>query len=186
MNTKFHTSGKNFTLIVILSLFGMVSESSAAFMRLQMTPYDKQMAPVHNVLHRHASRGVEVDYKEVMHWMRQIRNFRYSDTDTWHTPAQTLKRRAGDCKDKAILLLDYFKSKGCADVKLVIGKLRPSSKVTHAWVEWKHEGKWIILDPTYDRKPIFNPRQGDYAKQYAFMGGRKYAYIPKRILTAGL
>jgi len=181
-------SGKNklnITLIILVAVLGSAT-AEAAFMNLQITPYDRQMVPIQHVLQQEARKGAIVKYDEVVQWMRKIRNFRYSDTDTWHTPQQTEKRRAGDCKDKAVLLLNYFKQRGCANVKLVIGKMSPDSKRTHAWVEWRHNGKWIILDPAYDRKPVYHPRRGEYTRQYVFMRGKKYAYVSNNILTTGL
>ncbi len=174
------------TTIIMLSLMALQNSGVAAYMTLQVTPYDKQMADIQNVLHLKTRSGVVVDYSEVMSWMRQIRNYQYSRSQTWNSPERTEKRRAGDCKDKALLLLSYFKKQGCGDVKLIIGKQSKDSRETHAWVEWKHNGQWIILDPTFDRKPILDPGEGEYIEEYAFIGGRKYAYASDEMLLAGL
>jgi transglutaminase-like putative cysteine protease len=186
MNALVNASQLTKKVIIAFSIFAIIQTAHTAYMPLNNTPYDQQMKAVRNVIHQQAATGTRVEYSEVMKWMKQIRNYKYSRSQTWHTPEQTEKRRAGDCKDKATLLLSYLKGKGETNVKLVIGKKSSSSTDTHAWVEWKHNGQWIILDPTYDSKPVVDNQEDEYLKQYIFVGSKKYAYVSSNIMMAGL
>ena len=59
--------------------------------------------------------------------------------------------QAGDCKAKALWL---YRGLGDANALFVIGKTTRFNRMSHAWVYWRNEGRWWILDlhqpiPTY-------------------------------------
>lgn len=115
------------------------------------TPYDRYMNPVKQVLSK--VHGEETDMRRARDLMRIGRSFRYSFTTpyTASLPQVTAARRAGDCKDKALWLINELNDDS---VRFVIGKARANSTISHAWVLWKCNGRWWILDPTNRRDPI--------------------------------
>ena len=78
-------------------------------------------------------------------------------TDSWQTPAETLKRKAGDCEDIAILLQHEF-AKLNFKSEVVFGLKTRLDKHGHAWCEFNYEGSKYIIEPgngvCYDRKKI--------------------------------
>ena len=74
--------------------------------------------------------------------MRQGRAFRYSHSENTDLakyspaqPEQTAARGAGDCKDKALWLINQMHD---ASARFVIGKFKRGANVSHAWVMWQH------------------------------------------------
>ncbi len=115
------------------------------------TPYESHMQPVKVVLQALSSQTAPMERAQEL--MRIGRSFRYSYTDPY-TPAMpslTAAKRAGDCKAKALWIADKL---GDENVRFVIGKAVASSKISHAWVMWKSEGRWWILDPTNVSRPL--------------------------------
>jgi hypothetical protein len=85
--------------------------------------------------------------------VRLGRGFRYTSSDPYRAalPSSTAARRAGDCKAKALWLYDRL---GDPTALYVIGKLDRGSKSSHAWVYWRNQERWWILDPTNRGTPI--------------------------------
>jgi len=173
-------------LIAVLGIINAISTSQAAYLVLKQTPYDRQMAAVHHILHQHNPTQSGPSLSEVNSWMREIRGYAYRRSHTWQGPDQTQSRRAGDCKDKAILLLDHMKKAGAKSVRLVIGKKSASSTETHAWLEWGTPQGKLILDPTFDSRAQTASKRQDYIPQYAYAGSRKYAVVDSEALIANL
>jgi transglutaminase-like putative cysteine protease len=74
---------------------------------------------------------------------------RFGHPDVWQLASSTIRRRAGDCEDCAILLADLLTAAGFAP-RVVVGQVaapgrRPS---LHAWVELTVDGIDYLLDPT--------------------------------------
>ncbi len=115
------------------------------------TPYDAYMRPVRQVLGR--IHGNSASMERVRQLMLTGRNFRYTFTEPYvaSLPHVTESRRAGDCKDKALWLAERM---GDQNVRFVVGKARSVSNMSHAWLMWKHEGRWWILDCTNNSRPI--------------------------------
>ena len=141
------------------------------------TPYDRYMSPVKLVLSHLNGQNATMD--KVRQLMSQGRNFRYSFTDpyTAATPEQTASTRSGDCKAKALWLASQLND---PSVRFVIGRARSSSKVSHAWLMWKSEGRWWILDCTNTRDPIpadrINPAR-EYIPLYSFGKAGSYRHL---------
>ena len=116
------------------------------------TPYDRYMDPVKQVLsHLPTNEGPSMD--RVRQLLREGRGFRYSFTDpyTAASPAVTAQTRSGDCKAKALWLLNGL---GDSNALFVIGKTSRYSRTSHAWVYWRNENRWWILDCTNRTQPI--------------------------------
>lgn len=115
------------------------------------TPYERYMTPVKSTL---ASLGAEhPSMEKATALMREGRSFRYH-MDNPYLPAfpeVTSQTRTGDCKDKALWLCDQLND---SSVRFVIGKTQRNAKISHAWVLWKNEGRFWILDCTLNRAPI--------------------------------
>ena len=117
--------------------------------------------------------------------MRQGRNFRYSFTQpyTASLPEVTEARRSGDCKDKALWLAGRI---GDENVRFVVGKARRTSSISHAWLLWRNEGRWWILDCTNNYRPIAadSVSRNEYIPLYSWSKGGVYRHGSSRIMTA--
>ena len=160
--------------IALAIVLGLVSQFVFAAASIDLgtnagyTPYDRYMAPVKHVLTHLNGESPTMD--KVRQLMSQGRSFRYSFTDpyTAATPDVTAATRSGDCKAKSLWLADQLND---PSVRFVIGKARYTSKISHAWLMWKSEGRWWILDCTNTREPIpadrINPEK-EYIPLYSF------------------
>ena len=83
------------------------------------------------------------------------------------TPKETEARHAGDCKAKSLWLAQAMNDRS---IRFVIGKARAASEISHAWLMWKNQGRWWILDPTNASKPIPADRvsRGEYLVFYSY------------------
>jgi hypothetical protein len=125
--------------------------------------------------------------ERVRELMRQGRNFRYSFTDPYVAapPLVTATRKAGDCKAKSLWLCDQL---GDENVRYVIGKSRRSAKLSHAWVMWKFDGRWWILDCTNTTRPIAadTVSKDVYIPLYSFDRTAAYRHATTRLTTAAI
>lgn len=131
------------------------------------TPYDPYCGPVETVLHR--LNGSAPSFGTVAALVRQGYSFKYTFTAPYvpTMPEVTASRRSGDCKAKSLWLASRMNDR---NVKYVIGKARSTSKISHAWLMWKNEGRWWILDPTNSAEPIPADAVGpnDYIINYSY------------------
>ncbi len=97
------------------------------------TPYDKR-------------------YKKVRKYLETANRFKYKadgvGADYWQLPLETERLGTGDCEDKAIWLYSKLIKEGFEDIRLVLGNYRRSRSSFHMWVNWYHNGKIFVLDPT--------------------------------------
>lgn len=139
------------------------------------TPYDSYIDPVRQVLG--TLEGATPSLDRVKALMGEGRSFRYSHTDPYTAalPAVTASRRIGDCKDKALWLCDQL---GDKHVRFVIGKMKRSTHVRHAWVMWNDGRQWWILDCTLNYQPIPADRvpPGDYVPLYSWTKDGSYRH----------
>lgn len=165
------------TVLSVFALFLLQISASAVDLgsRTSSTPYDAYLSPVKNVLN--ATSGEQDDMNRVRQLMHTGRAFRYSYTTpyTADAPAVTAARHAGDCKAKALWLVDQLND---ANVRFVIGKARRSSKLSHAWVMWEHDSRWWILDCTDNSEPIPADRVSNdrYVPYYSFSKTGSYRH----------
>lgn len=115
------------------------------------TPYDPYLGTVRSVISHLDDRNATM--VTACDLVREGRQFRYLVTDPYRAqpPAVTEARQSGDCKSKALWLYDHL---GDPSAYYVIGKLERRSRTSHAWVYWRHDGRWWILDPTDRATPI--------------------------------
>ena len=117
--------------------------------------------------------------------MRVGRGFRYSFTEPYTAalPSVTATLRAGDCKAKALWLCDQL---GDENVRFVVGKARISSRISHAWVMWQHEGRWWILDCTNTSIPIPADRvaRNEYIPLYSWSKGGTFRHSGTQMFAA--
>ena len=147
------------------------------------TPYDAYMRPVKRVLSSVPNH--QADMERVAQLMQEGRSFRYVHSDPYNPmpPAETARRRSGDCKDKALWLCDQLQD---SSARFVIGKMKRSSNISHAWVMWQTEGRWFILDCTLNWKPIpmENVSQGDYVPLYSYAKSGTYRHAATSLMLA--
>jgi len=147
------------------------------------TPYDRYMAPVKQTFA--AIHGESATMQKVQALMRQGRGFRYSHTEPYYPalPQQTAARRKGDCKDKALWLIDQLQD---PSARFVIGKEKRGAAVSHAWVMWQHEGQWWILDCTMTSRPIPVDKTGlhKYVPLYSWTRGASFRHSEKAGMVA--
>jgi hypothetical protein len=139
------------------------------------TPYDRYMAPVKTTL---ASLGKERPTMEKVNLlMKEGRSFRYHMDHPYlpASPEETARTRTGDCKDKALWLCDQLND---SSVRFVIGKTHRNAKISHAWVLWKNEGRYWILDCTLNRAPIAADSLSDdrYVPLYSYAKGTAFRH----------
>lgn len=80
--------------------------------------------------------------------VRDMPYVRDANGDTWQTPAETARRGAGDCEDKALYLQHLLRRSGI-DAQVVFGiQNTVTSKTGHAWVECEVDGEVYMLDPS--------------------------------------
>ena len=115
------------------------------------TPYDRYMSPVRTVLSNLGTQKASME--QVKKLMIQGRSFHYRMDNPYvaAVPEKTAQTRSGDCKDKALWLCQQL---GDSEVRFVIGKTEPGIRLSHAWVMWRNEGRWWLLDCTLRCDPI--------------------------------
>jgi hypothetical protein len=147
------------------------------------TPYDRYMRPVKRVLSTVPDH--KADMERVADLMREGRSFRYVHSDPYNpmSPAETARRRSGDCKDKALWLCDQLQD---SSARFVIGKMKRSSSISHAWVMWQNEGRWFILDCTLNWRPIpiESVAKGDYVPLYSYAKNGTYRHASTSLMVA--
>lgn len=157
-----------------LSAFAVVDLGSAT----SQTPYDRYMAPVKQVFSSIHSGGAEMNKAEAL--MREGRGFRYAHTEPYvpAMPQETATRHVGDCKDKALWLVNEL---GDSNARFVIGKMKRGSRMSHAWVMWQNQGQWWILDCTMNSRPVLASSVGpdDYVPQFSFTKGVAFRHSDK-------
>lgn len=115
------------------------------------TPYDRYLSTVRGVLSQADGRAPTIT--DACRALQVAHGFRYVTRDPYRAdpPAVTASRKAGDCKAKALWLYDRL---GDSSAMYVIGKVSSRAKAAHAWLYWRWQGRWWILDPTNQNAPI--------------------------------
>ncbi len=139
------------------------------------TPYDRYMSPVKQTYASLNGGGATMDKVQAL--VREGRNFRYTHSDPYNpaTPQETAAKRQGDCKDKALWLINQLND---PTARFVIGKEIRGEAVSHAWVMWQNEGRWWILDCTLLSKPIpaDSVSINKYVPLYSWAKGASYRH----------
>jgi len=168
---------------IFLVLIGLICLSSIScfahslYFTVSSTPYDKQMTRIRPVLFCKSGGGRQnLSLALVNHWIEDIRAIPYGFTPEWKTPAEVESAVVADCKGKAVALYQRMQSHGAEHIHLVIGKRTFISRKTHAWLEWKTDGRAYVLDPTFKWAACRADQLGNdaYIPFYAYAGSRKY------------
>ncbi|HMK43319.1 MAG TPA: transglutaminase domain-containing protein [Dissulfurispiraceae bacterium] len=73
--------------------------------------------------------------------------------DFWLFPEETLRKRSGDCEDRAFLLASLLLASGISSysIRVALGKVYDQEKKTgydHVWLMYKNEsGMWMLIEP---------------------------------------
>jgi len=164
-------------LTVIFLVTASSSFADALFFAVKTTPYDRQMARIRPVLTTpgvHSSKPVSLTV--VNRWMGDLRSIPYGFTAIWKTPTETRSGQPADCKAKAVALYQKMTANGATNVRLVIGKRTPSSRRTHAWLDWDSQNGSYVLDPTFNWAALKTKRvgRGNYQPLFAYTGTKKF------------
>ena len=156
------------------------------FFAVNSTPYDNQMARVHAVLQRaKTGHGAAVSLRLVNHWIESLRAIPYGFSTQWKTPAEVESGVTADCKGKSIALYEKMRAAGANKVRLVIGRRTPSSRSTHAWLEWSTVDGIYVLDPTinWTAYKIDEVGKDRYVPFYAYSGNHKFGAAAATLLA---
>jgi hypothetical protein len=147
------------------------------------TPYDRYIGVVRGVITNLAERVPSITLACSL--MREAHAFRYVARDPYRAdaPSVTAARRAGDCKSKALWLYDRL---GDPDAFYVIGKATRRARSSHAWVYWRYQARWWILDPTNRATPIAvdSVSSDRYVPYYSFARSGAYRHPATQLLLA--
>ncbi len=163
-----------------------VSDTALRQLKVQttgFTPYDRYLGVVRTVMEELPPRKKSLT--ATCRLLRTARGFRYSPGDPYRAdlPAITAARKAGDCKAKALWLYDQL---GDPSVLYVIGKVSRTAKNSHAWLYWRWDERWWILDPTNLNAPIAADTVGTgrYVPYYSFSKLATYRHPATYLLVA--
>lgn len=176
---------KKLLIISACALMGVFSANARPLdlgAKAGSTPYDAYMRPVRRVLSQ--LDGGTTSMEQVRALMRKGRNFRYSFDQPYValSPEVTEARRAGDCKDKALWLADQI---GDPNIRFVVGKARSDSAISHAWLLWKKNGRYWVLDCTNKSQPIpmESVSRNEYIPMYSWSRGGTYRHAATRAMN---
>jgi len=115
------------------------------------TPYDRYFGSLRAVLASMEPHTASMAH--ACHLMKVGHSFDYLSRDPYRPepPKLTEMQHSGDCKSKALWLFDNLADGGAL---FVIGKAEKSLLTSHAWVYWRCNGRWWILDCTDRADPI--------------------------------
>jgi hypothetical protein len=145
------------------------------------TPYDRYMGTVRSVINHLETHPANMSL--ACQLMEEGRHFQYVTADpyTANPPRVTEMVQAGDCKAKALWLYNCL---GDANALFVIGKTTRGSHTSHAWVYWRNENRWWILDCTNRSQPILadSVPQDRYVPYYSYGRSGTYRHQATRLL----
>ena len=148
------------------------------------TPYDRYLGSVRAVVANLELR--ESTMVQAARLMKEGRRFKYCVCDPYRAdpPAVTEARRAGDCKSKALWLYD---SLGDRNALFVIGKAEKRARTSHAWVYWRNDDRWWILDCTERADPIAadSVSSDRYVPYYSFGKSGAFRHKATRLMLTG-
>ena len=163
--------------------------ASSILFSAKTTPYDHQMARIQAVLSTPSPpRHRELSLLLVNHWIGDLRAIPYRFSMEWKTPSELAHEPTGDCKGKSVALYQRMRENGARDLRLIIGKRAPTSRSTHAWVEWTTASATYVLDPTINwaAQRVNEIADNSYVPYYAYTGSRRYRAAAATSLYARL
>lgn len=98
----------------------------------------------------------------------------------WASPVETLRHRAGDCEDYAILKYALLRDLGVEDEDMRIVVLRDTAaRQYHAVLSVRHKGKWLILDNRFSRIR-FERDLPHYQPLYSVNAAGEWSHLPQK------
>ena len=164
-----------FFALLALSLLSTFAETT--LLSVPATPYDHQMSRIQPILvSSNSGAPANVTLGLVNRWMNDLRGIPYGYSAQWRTPEEVTHDPVADCKGKAVSLYERMRSHGAQNVRLVIGKRAPTSRVTHTWVEWSDGTQSYVLDPTINWNAYSTSKisRSSYVPYFAFDGTKKF------------
>jgi hypothetical protein len=164
-------------LFAVLALSALSCLADSSFFSVSATPYDRQMSRIQPALTTSLpSHNATVSLAVVNRWMSDLRAIPYGYSMQWRTPGEVAHDPVADCKGKAVSLYDRMREQGAHNVRLVIGKRAPTSRVTHTWVEWSDASHTYVLDPTFNWHACSANAiaSSSYVAFYAYEGTQKF------------
>lgn len=146
------------------------------------TPYDRYFGSVRAVLASMEPHTASMTH--VCHLMKVGHSFDYISRDPYRPdpPKLTEMQHSGDCKSKALWLFDNLADSGAL---FVVGKAEKSLRTSHAWVYWRCNSRWWILDCTDRADPIaadtVSPDR--YVPYYSFSKLGTYRHTATQVST---
>src|SRR3989440_3945485 len=167
---------KDFWFLIVFLGSTSIGLAQSAFLEVDSTPYDRQMARIQPTLMAPGGYSFErLSFALVNEWMIELRAMPYRYSREWQTPTEVEAARVADCKGKALALYDRMQLNGVMNVRFVIGKRRASDSLTHAWLEWETEVGTLLLDPTFNWTATTKIPDGrNYIALYGYEGAHKY------------
>ncbi len=168
------------TLLLLSALVGLSSATcfaDALLLTVNATPYDRQMERIRPALATSSHTSADQTSVAVINqWMSELRDIPYGYQMVWKTPTEVESRTPADCKGKAVALYQKMRSNGATNVRLVIGKRAPTSRMTHTWLEWETNNGSFVLDPTFNYSATRAEKIGrnSYVPLYAYAGSKKF------------
>ena len=108
------------------------------------------------------------DFRKIQDWVASYITYSQDSYYRWQTPAETLDKRTGNCKDFAVLLCTLSRAAGvpASDIYVAIGKDR--SNKSHAFIieRWLL-GRWQVIEPQVGGFIISDLSAMDTADRYA-------------------
>jgi hypothetical protein len=108
------------------------------------------------------------DFRKLQDWVASHITYSQDSYYHWQTPAETLEKRSGNCKDFAVLLCALSRAAGvpAGDIYVAIGKDR--SNRSHAFIieKWLF-GRWQVIEPQVGGFIISDLSAIDTADRYA-------------------
>lgn len=178
------------TLLLLSALVGLSSAdcfADALLLTVNATPYDRQMERIRPVLTTSSrSSADQTSLGLINQWMTDLCEIPYAYQMVWKTPSEIETRAPADCKGKAVALYERMRANGATNVRLVIGKRAPTSRMTHAWLVWETNNGSFILDPTFNYSPTRAEKVGrnSYVPLYAYAGCKKFRAFSGSSLVA--
>jgi hypothetical protein len=149
------------------------------------TPYDRYFGSVRSVIASLEPHGTNM--ARACHLMKVGHSFEYVSRDPYKPdpPKLTEVQHSGDCKSKALWLYDNLADAGAL---FVIGKAEKSLRTSHAWVYWRCDGRWWILDCTDRADPIAadTVSADRYVPYYSFGKLGTYRHAATRVNAAAV
>lgn len=161
-----------------------IGGSELALQPTTFTPYDRYMGSVRTVIANLEPHPSTMTLAARL--MKEGRRMRYCLSDPYRAdpPSVTAGRKAGDCKSKALWLFDGL---GDTNALFVIGKVQKRARSSHAWVYWRYDDRWWILDCTERADPIAadSVSSDRYVPYYSFGKAGTFRHRATSLILSG-